>query len=143
MICDSQNNLYMKNETKLMITVLALAVLFGGFNAVFAETNTDNSADASVVTRKDCIDAAKEVRVATVKSASDTAKTAKMNAKTTLSAYLAAVEANVDEPAATSLEKTVNDVYKASIKTIVDTQASAVKNAYRDYLAAIKSCPAK
>ena len=131
---------------KFVFPVLALGLLFSSAIAFAQNTTTGTngtSATTNVITKKACMASAKAVRVAAIKTASDTAKVAKTDAKTTLTTALAAAKANTDKVTAAAAKKAANVAYKASLKEIAKTQAASVKTAWSDYATAIKACPKK
>jgi len=143
------NNINLKNMTnkiKFAVPFLALGLLLSSV-AVFAQDTTSGTGTANttttIVTKKVCVANAKTARVAAIKTASDTAKVAKTDAKTTLTAALVAAKANTDKVAATAAKKAANAAYKASLKEIAKTQAASVKTAWSDYATAVKACPKK
>ena len=144
----------MSNKMKFAIpTVLVLGLMLS-FTLAFAQnttekedkgtdTSTTATINKSVAADKVCVTSARTARVAAVKTASDTAKAARADAKTKRDTALKDAKANTDKKVRAAGVKAANAAYKASIKDIAKTLTDSTKTAWSDYATAVKACPKK
>ena len=146
----------MSNKIKLAVpTILALGLMLSG-TVAFAEGTTSTTANTyttgtdintttvnTAPTRKSCLVDAKTARVATVKAASDVAKSARTDAKNTRDSALKYAKDNTDKKAMAKAVKAANTAYKMSLKDVAKTVATSTKAAWSIYAVAVKACPKK
>jgi hypothetical protein len=152
----------MTNKIKLIFPVLALGLILG--STAFAATTTKEEAteiktgtteakgvkEDSVITtvktqtpRSLCITTAKTTRSASIKSANDIAKQAKIDAKTAKNSAITIAKANTDKIAKAAAIKDANTTYKKAIKDANTTLIASLKTIKVDYSRALKACPVK
>lgn len=145
----------MTNKIKLIFPVLALGLVLVGGTAFAATTTTTPSVKTGTTEvnkkikttvspeRIACIAAAKTARAAQIKTTNDTAKKAKLDAKTTRDASLKTAKANTDKVVKAAAIKVANATYKQAVKDANTALTASLKVAKADYATAIKACPVK
>jgi len=107
------------------------------------KAKVQKSSVKTVSAKNSCIASAKTARATAIKGANDTAKQARLDAKTARDTAVTAAKANTDKVAGTAAIKIANATYKQAIKDIATTQKASLKTAKSDYVTAIKACPKK